>query len=74
MGYNAICKKSKCRARDDKRGGVPIGAERGGVGEAPPPRLETAAQSPRPDAIRRLAAALGCPVLAPLMDEDDDAV
>ena len=40
--------------------------------KAPPPRLETAVQSPSLDAIRQLAAALGCPVRAPLTDEDDD--
>ena len=47
-------------------------AERGGVGEATVARLETAALSPRLDTIRRLAAALGCPVHALLMDDEDD--
>ena len=42
------------------------------VDKATVARLETAAQSPRLDTIRRLAAALGCPVHALLMDEYDD--
>ena len=47
-------------------------AELGGLGEATVARLETAAQSPRLDTIRRIAAALDCPVHALLTDEDDD--
>ena len=49
-------------------------AERGGLDETTVARLETAAQQPRLDAIRKLAAALNCPVHALLMDEDGDAV
>ena len=47
-------------------------AERGGLDETTVTRLETAAQQPRLDAIRKLAAALGCPVHALLMDEDGE--
>lgn len=47
-------------------------AERGGICEATVARLETAAQTPNLAAIRGLAAALGCPVHALLMDEDDE--
>ena len=47
-------------------------AERGGLDEATVARLETAAQQPKLDAIRKLAAALNCPVHALLMDEDDE--
>ena len=69
-------RKLAMRLRDRRlAAGVSQGelAERGGVGKATVARLETAAQSPRPDTIRRLAAALGCPVHAPLTDEDGGA-
>ena len=48
-------------------------AEMSGVGEATVARLETAAQSPRLETLRRLAAALDSPIHALLTDMDDDA-
>lgn len=47
-------------------------ADRAGVDEATVARIETAAQTPNLAAIRGFAAALGCPVHALLMDEDDE--
>ena len=67
-------RKFAMRLRDRRRGaGLSQRqlAEMSGVGKATVARLETAAQSPRLDTIRRLAAALDSPIHALLTDMDD---
>ena len=67
-------RKFAMRLRDRRRGaGLSQRqlAEMSGVGKATVARLETAAQSPRLETIRRLAAALDSPIHALLTDMDD---
>ena len=68
-------RKFAMRLRDRRRAAGMSRSElaaRAGVDEATAARLETAAQIPKLAIIRKLAAALGCPVHALLMDEDDE--